>query len=209
MLMILTDGGITRDEVYFVTTDKALADLFIEISKALWRKAPIKTRYRRGKYSWMKLRIKDSKIAEVIAKLTVNKSRIPRFIMNERDPKILAEYLKIIASTDGGVAFYQSKRNDGYVRTERHVIIGCKDELIKEQMSELFSRLNIDTRIVKEGLRISGRSNLKKFRDKIGFVPGCLVTAKSPKWKGYTKNKVLDIMITSYSGLTAPRNSVP
>ena len=145
----------------------------------------------------------------MIAKLTRNKSCIPRFVMNEWDPKILAEYLKIIASTDGGVAFYQSKRNDGYVRTERHVIIGCKDELIKKQISELFSRLDINTRIVKEGLRISGRSNLKKFRDEIGFVPGCLVTAKSTKWKGYMKNQVLDIMITSYSGSTAPRDSVP
>ena len=208
-LMILTDGGIARDEVYFVTTDKVLAKLFTKLSKALWGKTPIRIRYRRGRYSWMKLRVKDSKIAKMLAKLTRNKSCIPEFITNEKDSKILAEYLKIIASTDGGVAFYQSKRNDGYVRTERHVIIGCKNELIKKQMRELFSRLGINTRTVKEGLRISGRDNLKKFRDKVGFVPGCLITSKSPKWKGYTKNQVLDFMITSYSGSTAPRNSVP
>ena len=208
-LMVLTDGGIAQDEVYFVTTDKMLAELFSKLSKILWKKTPIRIRYRRGKHSWMKLKIKSSKIADTLAKLTKNKSSIPEFVMEEKDPKILTEYLRVIVSTDGGVVFYQNKRSDGYIRTERHIIIGSKNEPIKNQLRELFSRLGINTRTVKEGLRISGRDNLQKFRDKVRFISGCRVTRKSHKWRGYTKNHVLNLMLASYSGSTAPRNSVP
>lgn len=208
-LMILTDGGIRKNEVYFVTTDIILAELFIKLSKILWNKVPTMIRYKRGKCSWMKLRIKSTNAAKLLMRLTENKRSIPKFIMMEENLELVAKYLRIIASTDGGVAFYSSKRNDGFVRTERHIIIGCKNSVIRNQIRELFAKLGIKTRIVKEGLRISGRENLEKFRDKVGFIPGCLVTSKSFRWKGYTKNEVLNFMLTSYAGLAVPRNSVP
>ena len=149
LLMILTDGGIHEREVYYVTTDKTLATLFTELSRTLWSITPMIMHYKRGKHSWMKLRIKNSLIAETAAKLTKNKMKIPEFIANETDSHILSKYLKIVASTDGGIAFYRNKRKDGYTRTERHVIIGCKNTTIQKQLQEMFSRLGIKTRIVR------------------------------------------------------------
>ncbi len=206
--MILTDGGIHKNEIYFVTIDATLAKLLIRLSRILWNKAPTIIRYKRGKHSWMKLRIKSTSIARLLVKLTKNKRSIPEFIMTEKNLEIVAKYLRIIASTDGGVAFYHNKRNDGYIRAERHIIVGCKNPVVRNQIQELFSKLDIKTRIVKEGLRISGRENLERFRDKVGFIPGCLVTSKSFRWRGYTKNEVLNFMMTSYAGLAAPRDSV-
>jgi len=208
-LMVLTDGGIDEREIYFVTTDKALAELFSDLSRILLDKAPIITRYKRGRYSWMKLRVKNAYLARMLATITRNKTCIPNFIMKENDRDVIAKYLRIVASTDGGVAFYKNRRKDGYTRTERLIIIGCKNKVIREQLQRLFSKLGIKTRIVKEGLRISGRKNLTRFRDRIGFLPGCLVTSKSFRWKGHTKNEVLNLMLASYSGSAAPRNSVP
>ena len=199
ILMIMTDGGIYNNEVYFVTTDKVLADYFSKLSRELWNKTPRINHFKQKHYRWMKLRIRDREVAKLINMLTNGKQRIPSFIMNEQDYNIIAEYLRIVSSTDGGVVFYQNKRNDGYMRTERHIIIGCKNPIIKEQLKKLFSRIDIQVRLVKEGLRISGRKNLQKFREKVSFIPDCKVTMKSPCWRYFSKNQVLNLMLESYA----------
>ena len=208
LMMVLTDGGVNNDEIYFVTTDDILARYFTNLVERLWNKTPKKIVYKRNKYSWMKLRVRNREISELIKNLTNDKTRIPDFIMNENSTEILGEYLRIVASTDGGVVFYKTRRRDNYTRTERHIIIGCKNHNIRKQLQLLFSKLGIKTRVVKEGIRISGKENLESFQNKVGFIPGCRVTSKSPRWKGYTKNNVLKLMLESYSGLAAPRNSV-
>ena len=206
-MMILTDGGIYKNEIYFVTTDKALASLFKQLSKKLCGRNALEKRYVRNGYRWTKLTIKKRNLACLLRSLTSNKQHIPEFIMEETDESRLSKYLRTVSSTDGGVCFYHNRRNDGYARIERHIIIGCKNRVIKEQLRQLFLRLGITTREVKEGLRISGKLNLTRFRDKVGFYPGCLVTRKSPNRRGYSKNEVLELMLESYKVAT-PRNSV-
>lgn len=85
--------------------------------------------------------------------------------------------LQILFSTDGGVSFSKSK--DGKERLHRKITFTAKKnpENLKI-VQKLLALFGIKSRIHSFDLEIKGKENLKKFKEKIGFIDGVKITEK-------------------------------
>ncbi len=113
-------------------------------------------------------------------------SAFPRSV-TKADKKRTAEYLRLFFTCEGGVVIGTDKRND-------EVVLRVGHPTLREQAMQMLSKLDITAGLRGESLIfVKKRSEVLKFREKIGFVPG----AKSVRGVhvGHEKNKLLDVMI--------------
>jgi len=113
---------------------------------------------------------------------------------------ILSRFLKAAFSCDGGVNLYVGRTRTGYRFLIRNVYLSCNHPRLQGDYKKLLNFFKIRSKILpKDGkILVRGRSNLQKFRRKIGFLGGVKITQKSAFWHGWEKNKVLDLALSSY-----------
>lgn len=113
-----------------------------------------------------------------------------------KNKKQICKFLQVYASCDGYPSLFP--RPLSWSKVERIVAIVGQHPLLKQQLSDLLTKIGIDHKIKKDGLFMRSKSSITLFKKKIGFYPGVKMTGNSKYWKGYTKNKVLGIILQSY-----------
>ncbi len=114
---------------------------------------------------------------------------------------LISEFLKAAFSCDGGVNLYVAKvLKTSYKFLIRNVYLSCHHPQLQLDYHKLLKFLNIESKILKDDNRIMirKRADLKKFREKVGFLDGVKITQHSAYWQGWEKNKVLDFLLSSY-----------
>jgi hypothetical protein len=98
----------------------------------------------------------------------------------------VVEFFKVLFSCDGGVSIWISNG-----KTRREVMLGCAHPILLDKFKEKLENL-LKVKIGKKdnGLRINSLEAIKRFRDKIGFIEGCV--AERGKFKGIEKNILLN-----------------
>ena len=114
----------------------------------------------------------------------------PENILKEKPDKI-AEYLRIFCSCDGGVVVGNDKRND-------EVIVRVTHPKLREQIVKMFKGIGIDVKTRGTSLiYIKKVSDLRKFKEKIGFLDGC--EAMRGKHIGIEKNQLLNFILNRHN----------
>lgn len=117
------------------------------------------------------------------------------------DKGLISEFLKVAFSCDGGVNLYVARvSKTSYKFLIRNVYLSCHHPQLQIDYRNLLEFLNIESKILKDNKKIMIRkqADLKKFREKIGFLDGVKITQHSAYWQGLEKNKVLDLLLSSY-----------
>lgn len=112
--------------------------------------------------------------------------------------KLTCEFLRAAFSCDGGVNLYVAKAK--YRFLIRNVYITCSHPRLQLDYNNLLKWLEIGSKIIPKDKKIliQGRNNLNKFKNKIGFLDGAIITQNSAYWQGWEKNKVLELALSSY-----------
>lgn len=113
---------------------------------------------------------------------------------------MVAPFLRVSFSMDGGVKFYPAVRRSGGKWLERNVFFACHHSKLREQYCHLLERLSIRPVNIEYDnvIKIRGRRNMERFAEKVGFVRGIKVTKHSKYWCGVEKNEVMRLMVESY-----------
>lgn len=117
------------------------------------------------------------------------------------DYRIISRFLKTAFSCDGGINLYVARSKFGYKFLIRNAYIACRHPQLQVDYHELLKVFDIESKIIeKDGkILIQGRSELNKFKEKVGFIKGVRITQNSAYWQGFEKSKVLDLALNSYS----------
>lgn len=117
------------------------------------------------------------------------------------NPDLVAKFLKAAFSCDGGINLYVGLvKPRNYRFLIRNTYLSCHHPQLQLDYQRLLSYLDIPSRILKADNKIlvRGKNELRKFRDKVGFLEGVKITQHSAFWQGWEKNKVLDLAVDSY-----------
>jgi len=120
---------------------------------------------------------------------------LPDFAANSE----ISAFLQSAVSCDGGVNLYVAHRGTTKWLI-RNVYLACKHPTLIRQYWELLAKLGIKSRIMGKDWRvlIQGRIPITRFSDLVGFLPGSLIGANSPFWRGRTKSEILGNLLESY-----------
>ncbi|MEM5793317.1 MAG: LAGLIDADG family homing endonuclease [Candidatus Aenigmatarchaeota archaeon] len=120
----------------------------------------------------------------------------PKTILNA-NPDNIAKYLRIFCSCEGGVVIGKDKRND-------EVIIRVTHPKLREQIIEMFEKVGIKVKIRGKSLiYIKKLSEIRKFKEKIGFLEGC--KAMRGKNVEIEKNRLLKLILERHSSCKQDR----
>jgi hypothetical protein len=183
---IITDGGIFRRNInkYLCESLKKDENQKFFCKSGSW--------YSRSLFSFKKL-------VQQLHSIIGNSKKINIKEVKKLPKSQIKRILQILFSTDGGVSFSKSKGKDGKERLHRKITFTAKKnpENLKI-VQKLLALFGIKSRIHSFDLEIKGKENLKKFKEKIGFIDGVKITGKSKKWKGIEKNRLLEIVLNSF-----------
>ncbi len=121
-------------------------------------------------------------------------------IFKELTRNELKEVFKLMFSADGGVVLGVKwhKRFNKWELTRR-VILKCSHPGLRKFYRNLLKqKLDINTKEWDSSIAIDTKNDLYKFAKEIRFVNNLKVSDKSLYWKGYEKNKVLDVLLKTY-----------
>lgn len=129
-------------------------------------------------------------------------ARIPKFILNGKI-EIRQEFLKIAFSADGCIEFYENKNKKNNKKSnkksiQRRISLFCSNPYILKQFKTMIKKCGFNITFTKTEIRITGKKQLNKFKNEIGFLDGVVVSSKSKFWCGYDKNELLRIVLNSY-----------
>lgn len=145
-----------------------------------------------GKYGTFRtLRFKDAR-----GNISYPQASLP--IMKEADEQIVKCFLRVAFSCDGGINLYLARAR--YTWLIRNVYIACRHPVLIYQYYLLLKKMGIDSKLLlSDGLvRVQGKGSLAAFASKVGFLPGVHITQSSFYWQGESKQKVLELAISSY-----------
>ncbi len=108
-------------------------------------------------------------------------ARIPQEILE--DEKLAIAFLRAFASCDGGVVV---NRAEGQYRVE----IACRHPVLQKQLLQLLEKTGFEGVSTPERIMVRSKENLKKFLEKIGFLPESTV-CKGSIYYGLPKVAVL------------------
>jgi hypothetical protein len=131
--------------------------------------------------------------------------QIPDFIT--KDKECTRSFLRVVFSCDGGVSLYP-RIGHNKLRIERELFVGCKHPLLRKQYVKLLKVFQIDpmNKPNKGKVLIRDLKNMKRFEEKIGFLPNVNATGDSKYWKGVEKNRMLKFAIET-SKMSQPLSS--
>ena len=194
---VVTDGGIypPRNQIYFDSVDRKLIEAFTKTARELG----IKKVYINKGHGTFQAYFYSKEISKTLLRLITPEKILPIDKITRLSTSQIAEILRILFTTDGGVSLSFSKSKvDCKIRVHRKVIFtSAKPENLRG-VQLLLKSLGIESRIQENDLEIKGRENLLRFKNFIGFLKGAKITNKSILWKGLTKNQLLNIVIKTY-----------
>jgi len=118
------------------------------------------------------------------------------------NPTILGpSFLRALADDDGCVVLYP-RVNCGWYRW---ICLRTISSPGRASLIHLLSLLNIRAYETTNAVIISGRENIERFRQKIGFTTSVKVFRGG--WKGFDKAKVLELLVQSYKQASEPSPS--
>lgn len=117
-----------------------------------------------------------------------------------------ARFMRIYTTCDGYPSIFPRKHS--WSAVERMVAIVCHHPFLKKRLHEILFNLRIPHKIKPYSLVMRSQDAIRKFKEKIGFVDGVLMTGNSRYWRTYQKNEVLDIILKSYGIRFGSRNPV-
>lgn len=112
-------------------------------------------------------------------------------------------FLSIAFSCDGGISFYPARHKTKHGEKKfliRTVFLSCSHPKLRSDYVTLLKFLGIRVRNVSgdNKIKIETRENIEKFYQRIGFLDGVEVTHHSKFWRGYTKQHLLELLVSSY-----------
>ena len=116
----------------------------------------------------------------------------------------VSDFLRVAFSCDGGLSFYPTHRNGIRGGTKwliRTLFLSCEHDQLRKDYLRLLDSVGINARDVKADgkIKIEDKINISKFHKTIGFVADVEVTNHSKFWSSYSKQKLLELMISSYN----------
>lgn len=124
--------------------------------------------------------------------------KIPDFISNGT-AEIKKKFLKVAFSAEGCVEFYENKyKNKAKTGLQRRVSLSCYNPNLLKQYSDMLKSLGYKISITKTEIRITGKEQLAKFSNEIGFLNDVYVSSKSKYWNNFDKNELLRLVLSSY-----------
>lgn len=130
-------------------------------------------------------------------KFLKTEAKIPTSVLNNK--KLVAEFLRVVASTEGYVRCTRNRKG-GFAR---RIVLGSLNKKFSEQLLKALSVLGINSKLSKQGVIIYGQDNISSFGKLVGFVDGCK-TVRGPK-KGKLKSTALKELLSTYSSRRAKR----
>ena len=128
--------------------------------------------------------------------------KIPEFI-KEGSIELKRTILRVAMSCDGGIEFHeivQKRRRN----LQRRLFLRCHNPNLLQEWEKIFNDCGFKVTKTKNEIRITGKDQLKKFRNEIGFIEGVKVM-RSKNWRGIDKNQLLDLVINSFDTNSAPK----
>ena len=119
------------------------------------------------------------------------------------DSGYASEFLRAAFSGDGGLSFYPASRKGKTADVKwliRTIFLSCKHSGLRIDYINLLRAFDIKVRNVPgDGkIKIETKSDIQKFRDKIGFLENVAATDHSKYWRNYPKQQILELMVSSY-----------
>lgn len=121
-------------------------------------------------------------------------TKIPDFVFEDKEKA--REFLKLAFSCDGGVTLCVAKSKSGF-RLDRKIRLFCEHPTLKRQHAELLKKFDLKPQIISDGIRLSGKVDIKKFSEEIDFLKGVKVVRKG-LWRGIEKSKLLELCVQSF-----------
>jgi len=218
LAILFTDATVSPKyknswRILFGNTSQVLIDLFTECMRELFQLNEERVKIRMKKDGFWIAIVNSKAIGDYLTKRFGNfrtlrykngewpKAKLP---LNQliRD-NVAVEFLKVAFSCDGGLCFYPAKREGrrGDIKwLIRTIFLSCSHPGLREDYLVLLKSLGIQARnVLGDGkIKIEKERDIRQFAKKIGFVKGVKVTGNSKFWKGYEKQQVLNLMISSY-----------
>ena len=216
--ILFTDGCISPKRVnswriYFVNKSKILIGLFQNCMSKVFDLDVRRVRIGKTSDNFIKAIVNSKQIGNYLVN-RFGTFRTLRF-KNGKLPKVrlpvsqllksgyLVDFLRVVFSCDGGLSFYPAYRAGAAGGTKwliRTVFLSCKHPKLRTDYTNLLKALGIEARNVPgDGkIKIETERNIKKFYELVGFVKGVEITNQSKFWRGYEKQHVLKLMVSSY-----------
>ena len=205
-IMLLGDGWVENDRVGYSSKDITLLNYFSRLVKEISGKKP---KIRMGDRAWRSVLYSTNlvkRLKELSPSFRTKKfpngefppAKIPDVVFTLPKDEI-AEILRLIFSMEGGVALFARKVREGYYGVERKVFLSSANPILAEQYIRLIRIVLGDIKIKYDkkarNLYIRNFTDIEKFAEKIGFIPGVKVSHSASRWCGFEKNEVLQLAL--------------
>lgn len=125
--------------------------------------------------------------------------KLPEFIESLTKQE-LAKVLQVMFSADGsiclGVKWHKSK---GMWQFTRKVKLTCEHTTLRTKLFELVVKLGFKPKIISEReVTLERKSDIRRFKEVIGFISGVKISTKSKVWTGFEKSQILDLAIKTF-----------
>lgn len=216
--ILFTDGcvspkGVRSWRIYFVNKSKVLIELFQDCLVKIFNLDINRVRVSETSNGFLKAVVDSKEIGDFLTRtfgsfrsLKFKNGKLPNVrlpILELLEIGYLADFLKVAFSCDGGVSFYPAYRIGSRGKTKwliRTVFLSCAHPRLRSDYIFLLRVLDIKARNVSRDnkIKIETEKDIRKFHKLIGFVKGVKITNHSKFWRGYEKQDVLELMVSSY-----------
>ncbi len=203
--LIITEGYLSENRVGIKNTSYALIDEFKNLIKNTFYIDSFYERIDDDNNPNHKIRyICEMKSVELskflfryIDKTDYQSAKLPEEFFTLPN-KIICDLLKVAFSADGSVSLrpYKSSKSDRW-HIVKQIEFACTSTSLIKQWYDLIERVGIRCRIYRDHIIISGKENILKFKEKIGFLDGIKIM-KNTLWENYTRGEILDALVESY-----------
>lgn len=188
--------NIGRYIIGYSNKSVVLINNFSETVTKLTGKIP----YQRTRPNAIEIEFGNKKLLTKILKIVNIKKYFLANFYNKllKNNKLIFVVLRAFWDDEGTVGFYV-----GTKKTTRKLRGRCLNFRLRHQLIALHNVLGINAyeEYDKKGLLITGRDSIKLFAHKINFTIGVKVVktnGQKPRWLGFEKTKVLDLLLNSY-----------
>lgn len=110
--------------------------------------------------------------------------------------KLRQLFLRIYFTCDGGVSVVSS--NGRYPFLVRKVFVDIKHPTLKKDILNVLITAGFIPKVYSAQIRLTTQEDITKFKKTIGFVNGVKISNHSNSFRGFEKNKLLDLLVKSY-----------
>lgn len=125
-------------------------------------------------------------------------TKLPIFIKN-LSKNSRSKLLQAIFSADGSisVSVRWHKGNKNW-EIRRRVELSCKNPSLREDFFKLIKDFGFSPRVSRENITMERKSDILRFTESVRFIPHLKIGGDSKYWKGFEKNKLLDLAAKTF-----------